>query len=75
MPIAMRATGSGWSARSVARFRGTQFCRRFREAVELVLTDWRDLLVAAELAQADWPGRLGAELGPERPGRTGQVTA
>ncbi|MFE5599880.1 hypothetical protein ACFQ8O_11910 [Streptomyces coelicoflavus] len=48
--------------------------RQFREAIQLALTDWRDLLVAAELAQADWPDRLSAELGPEHPGRTGQVT-
>lgn len=38
--------------------------RRFREAVRLALTDWRDLLVAAELAHGDWPDRLRAELGP-----------
>jgi hypothetical protein len=47
----------------------------FREAVELALTDWRDVLVDAELADADWPDRLAAEFGPEHPGRTGQVTA
>ena len=40
---------------------------RVREAVQLALTDWRDLLVAAELAHEDWPDRLLAELGPEKP--------
>jgi hypothetical protein len=38
--------------------------QRFREAVRLALTDWRDLLVAAELADEGWPDRLRAELGP-----------
>ncbi|MEV6109979.1 hypothetical protein AB0M28_35530 [Streptomyces sp. NPDC051940] len=38
--------------------------RRFRDAVRLALTDWRDLLVAAELADEGWPDRLQAELGP-----------
>lgn len=37
--------------------------QRFREAIGLGLTDWRDLLVAAELAHEDWPDRLRAELG------------
>jgi hypothetical protein len=27
-------------------------------AIELMETDWRDLLIAAELANADWPSRL-----------------
>jgi len=36
----------------------------FREAVELAKTDWRDLLVAAELAHEDWPARLDDALGP-----------
>jgi hypothetical protein len=31
---------------------------RFRNAVELAKTDWRDLLVAAGLAHEDWPARL-----------------
>ncbi|GGK25537.1 hypothetical protein GCM10011583_66940 [Streptomyces camponoticapitis] len=40
---------------------------RFHEAVRLALSDWRDLLVAAELAHEDWPDRLRAELGgPEQ---------
>jgi hypothetical protein len=37
----------------------------FREAVELAKTDWRDLLVAAGLAHADWPLRLDEALGPD----------
>lgn len=37
---------------------------RFREAVDLATTDWRDLLVEAGLAHADWPARLDDELGP-----------
>lgn len=36
--------------------------QRFREAIQLGLTDWRDLLVAAELVREDWPDRLRAEL-------------
>jgi hypothetical protein len=39
----------------------------FHEAVGLARTDWRDLLVAAELAVSDWPDRLQAELGPQAP--------
>ncbi|WP_254407475.1 hypothetical protein [Streptomyces sp. GMY02] len=38
---------------------------RFHEAVRLALVDWRDLLVAAELAHENWPDRLRAELGTE----------
>jgi|SRR5581483_2868630 len=38
---------------------------RFRGAVELAKSDWRDLLVAAGLAHADWPARLDEALGPE----------
>ncbi|MFF3562450.1 hypothetical protein ACFYXS_20660 [Streptomyces sp. NPDC002574] len=41
--------------------------RRFHEAVRLALTDWRDLLVAAELAHESWPARLEAELGAATP--------
>ncbi|WP_306326116.1 hypothetical protein [Streptomyces venezuelae] len=40
---------------------------RFDEAVELASQDWRDLLVAADLAHQDWPARLRTELGPESP--------
>ncbi|MFG2869531.1 hypothetical protein [Streptomyces sp. NPDC048338] len=28
------------------------------DAIELMETDWRDLLIAAELAHADWPSTL-----------------
>ncbi|MFD5652972.1 hypothetical protein [Streptomyces sp. NPDC127039] len=28
------------------------------DAIELMETDWRDLLIAAELAHAGWPSRL-----------------
>ncbi|MFC9337397.1 hypothetical protein ACFT0G_03010 [Streptomyces sp. NPDC057020] len=41
--------------------------RRFHEAIQLALRDWRDPLVAAELANESWPDRLQAELGPETP--------
>lgn len=37
-----------------------------RSAIALGLQDWRDLLVAAELADADYPDRLDLALGPER---------
>ncbi|MEV7797220.1 hypothetical protein AB0O68_35585 [Streptomyces sp. NPDC087512] len=30
------------------------------DAIELMETDWRDLLIAAELARVDWPSRLDA---------------
>ena len=36
----------------------------FARRVLLLNGDWRDALVAAELAQPDWPRRLDAELGP-----------
>lgn len=38
--------------------------QRFRDAVTLSTQDWRDLLVAADLAHNDWPDRLDWELGP-----------
>jgi hypothetical protein len=38
--------------------------RRLRRAVELGLTDWRDLLVDAELAGEDWADRMDAALRP-----------
>ncbi|MET7756693.1 hypothetical protein ABZT27_18605 [Streptomyces sp. NPDC005389] len=41
--------------------------RQFDDAVRLALRDWRDLLVAAELAEEGWPDRLQAELGPAAP--------
>ncbi|MFC9390712.1 hypothetical protein [Streptomyces venezuelae] len=41
--------------------------RGFDEAQELAARDWRDLLVAADLAESDWPARLDTELGPETP--------
>jgi hypothetical protein len=40
--------------------------RRFVAGVRLLRIDWRDLLVAAELADGDWPQRLNAELPDER---------
>jgi hypothetical protein len=42
--------------------------KKFRNAIELATTDWRDLLVAAGLAHEDWPTQLDNTLGPERPG-------
>jgi hypothetical protein len=41
---------------------------RFHQAIELAKTDWRDLLVAAQLANGNWPVRLDNELGPEHSG-------
>jgi hypothetical protein len=38
---------------------------RFRDALRLAATDWRDLLVAAGLAHADWADLLDRRLGPE----------
>jgi hypothetical protein len=35
---------------------------RFREARDLAVADWRDVLVAAGLADDDWPAKLDAEL-------------
>ena len=37
---------------------------RFRRALTLSTRDWRDVLVAAGLADDDWPTRLDQELGP-----------
>ncbi|MFG2270438.1 hypothetical protein ACGFNY_11790 [Streptomyces chartreusis] len=37
---------------------------RFRSAIRLARTDWRDLLVAGGLAHADWPQVLDEELSP-----------
>lgn len=41
---------------------------KFRQAVELAKVDWRDVLIAGELADADWAVSFDAELGPENPG-------
>lgn len=43
---------------------------RLDQALELARTDWRDLLVAAGLANADWPTRLSAWLSPAGPTET-----
>jgi hypothetical protein len=40
---------------------------RLRQALELAMTDWRDVLVAAGLADENWPQRLDEELGEYRP--------
>lgn len=37
--------------------------QRVRSAVRLALTDWRDLLMAADLGDENWPARLDEELG------------
>jgi ketosteroid isomerase-like protein len=37
---------------------------KLQQAVELSLTDWRDVLVAADLASEDWPAHLDQGLGP-----------
>jgi hypothetical protein len=36
---------------------------RLRKMLDLAAVDWRDLLVAAELADGDWQQRLSIELG------------
>lgn len=49
--------------------------KKLRQAIELAKLDWRDVLVAGELADADWAVRLDAELGPEDHGsRTHDLT-
>ncbi|MBB5872623.1 hypothetical protein F4553_006057 [Allocatelliglobosispora scoriae] len=40
---------------------------RLEEALALAKLDWRDLLVAADMAEATWPGRLGEWLNPYEP--------
>jgi hypothetical protein len=42
---------------------------RFLSVFRLLKLDWRDVLVAGGLANADWPARLDAELGSPRAGR------
>lgn len=37
---------------------------RFRSAIRLARTDWRDLLMAGGLGHGDWPRVLDEELGP-----------
>jgi len=37
----------------------------FGEALALARIDWRDLLVAAGLAEEDWPAELDYRLGPD----------
>jgi hypothetical protein len=54
-----------WSERvqaAVVLCAGGDFTR-FTWAYELALTDWRDVLVAAGLADEDWPDKLDRELG------------
>jgi hypothetical protein len=41
---------------------------RFERAARLAEADWRDVLVAAGLAQPDWPARLDHALGPDPQG-------
>jgi hypothetical protein len=36
----------------------------FAALLRMAMTDWRDALVAADLANADWPAKLEGELGP-----------
>ena len=36
---------------------------RLRQVLDLALVDWRDVLVAAGLADASWPQRLDTKLG------------
>jgi hypothetical protein len=37
-----------------------------RDAQQLALADWRDVLMRAELADEDWRARIDAEFGPPR---------
>ena len=37
---------------------------RFERAIEITRQDWRDVLVAAGLANGDWPDVLNRTLGP-----------
>jgi hypothetical protein len=39
--------------------------RRLNDNISLARADWRDVLVAAGLADEDWPARLDAELGTD----------
>lgn len=39
---------------------------KFERAASQAETDWRDVLVAAGLANEDWPERLGEQLGERR---------
>lgn len=36
---------------------------RLRQAIDLAISDWRDVLMAAGLADGDWPAQLDRELG------------
>ena len=53
---------------------------RLDRAMDLARTDWRDLLVAADLADAAWPARLSAWLDEPQPrdtaspGASGELT-
>ena len=39
---------------------------QFQQYVALAKTDWRDALIAADLANQDWPAHLDALLGPNK---------
>ena len=39
--------------------------RRLRQEIDLAMADWRDVLVAAGLADEDWSRRLDRELGTD----------
>jgi hypothetical protein len=38
---------------------------RFRDAIDLLHLDWRDVLVAGGLADESWPAELDRRLGPD----------
>ena len=42
---------------------------RIKNMRDIAFKDWRDVLVAADLANEDWPQRLAAELGPPSTGQ------
>jgi hypothetical protein len=54
---------------AVVRLAGGRLDRLF-QAIELACTDWRDLLIAADLADPTWPAQLSAWLDPPAAGDT-----
>ena len=40
---------------------------QFQQYLALAKSDWRDALVGADLANGDWPSRLDAVLGTDKP--------
>jgi len=65
---------SNWDTEDIERIQaaivlgGGGDLARIKDMRNLALEDWRDALVAADLANEDWPQRLAAELGPPSTG-------